>query len=144
MAPRLVSRRGYAPAVRALSDAPSPKQRTNPDLNRPWRNLAVRDEPSSYIRASGSALPYQREQRTHRRRVGRHRARALSTIRGSGGQDGASSPGIAFRGTESDRRAWVPGTALDGWEIVAGYEEMGRERVLEESSISWPKMNHRT
>jgi hypothetical protein len=44
-------------------------------------------------------------------------------------------PGIAFRGTEDSRRAWVPGTALDVWEIVAGYEEMGRERVLEESGI---------
>ena len=29
----------------------------------------------------------------------------------------------------------VPGTALDVWEIVAAYEEMGRKRVLEESSI---------
>jgi hypothetical protein len=44
-------------------------------------------------------------------------------------------PGIAFRGTEGDRRAWVPGTALDVWEIVAGYEKMGRKRVLQESSI---------
>jgi hypothetical protein len=30
-------------------------------------------------------------------------------------------PGIAFRGTEGSRRAWVLGTALDVWEIVAGY-----------------------
>lgn len=44
-------------------------------------------------------------------------------------------PGIAFRGTQGSRRAWVPGTALDVWEIVAACEEMGRERVLEESSI---------
>jgi hypothetical protein len=44
-------------------------------------------------------------------------------------------PGIAFRGTEGSRRAWVPGTGLDVWEIVAGCEEMGRERVLEESNI---------
>ena len=44
-------------------------------------------------------------------------------------------PSIAFRGTEDDRRAWVPGTALDMWEIVAGYEKMGRKRVLEESTI---------
>lgn len=44
-------------------------------------------------------------------------------------------PGIAFRGSKDSRRAWVPGTALDVWEIVAGYEEMGRERVLEESRI---------
>jgi len=44
-------------------------------------------------------------------------------------------PGIAFRGSKDSRRAWVPGTGLDVWEIVAGYEEMGRERVLEESGI---------
>jgi hypothetical protein len=50
-------------------------------------------------------------------------------------------PGIAFRGTEGSRRAWVPGTALDVWEIVAGYEEMGRKRVLEESSISEVHLN---
>jgi uncharacterized protein (DUF433 family) len=27
-------------------------------------------------------------------------------------------PGIAFRGADSDRRAWVIGTGLDVWEIV--------------------------
>ena len=45
-------------------------------------------------------------------------------------------PGIAFRGSKDSRRAWVPGTGLDVWEIVAGYEEMGRKRVLEESSVN--------
>jgi hypothetical protein len=45
-------------------------------------------------------------------------------------------PGIAFRGTEDSRRAWVPGTALDVWEIVAGHEEMGRQRLLEQTGIS--------
>ena len=45
-------------------------------------------------------------------------------------------PGIAFRGSEGRRRAWVPGTALDVWEIVAGHEEMGRQRLLEESGTS--------
>ncbi|CAA9468241.1 MAG: hypothetical protein AVDCRST_MAG58-3768 [uncultured Rubrobacteraceae bacterium] len=45
-------------------------------------------------------------------------------------------PGVAFRGTGSGRRAWVPGTALDVWEIVAGYQAMGRQRSLEESGIS--------
>jgi hypothetical protein len=45
-------------------------------------------------------------------------------------------PGIAFRGTEGSRRAWVPGTALDVWEIVAGHEEPGRQRFLEETVIS--------
>jgi len=41
-------------------------------------------------------------------------------------------PGIAFRGAEGSRRAWVPGTALDVWEIVAAY----RERAARESSKS--------
>lgn len=45
-------------------------------------------------------------------------------------------PGIAFRGSEGRRRAWVPGTALDVWEIIAGFEERGRQRLLEESGIS--------
>jgi len=43
-------------------------------------------------------------------------------------------PGIAFRGTEGSRRAWVPGTALDVWELV-GHEEMGRQRLLGQTGI---------
>lgn len=34
-------------------------------------------------------------------------------------------PGIAFRGTDWERRAWVIGTALDVWEIVAAYQDFG-------------------
>jgi hypothetical protein len=45
-------------------------------------------------------------------------------------------PGIAFRGFERDRRAWVVGTGLDVWEVVEGHDEMGRERLLRESSLS--------
>src|SRR5215210_3603587 len=50
-------------------------------------------------------------------------------------------PSIAFRGSEGSRRAWVPGTALDVWEIVSGQEEMGRNRVLEESGISEDRLD---
>ncbi len=50
-------------------------------------------------------------------------------------------PGIAFRGTEGRRRAWVPGTALDVWEIVAGHEEMGRQKLLAESGISEERLD---
>jgi uncharacterized protein (DUF433 family) len=32
-------------------------------------------------------------------------------------------PGIAFRGVDWDRRAWVIGTALDVWEIVAAHQD---------------------
>jgi len=45
-------------------------------------------------------------------------------------------PGIAFRGAEGSRRAWVPGTALDVWEIVAGHEALGRQRFLQETGVS--------
>jgi hypothetical protein len=34
-------------------------------------------------------------------------------------------PGIAFRGTDWDRRAWVIGTALDVWQIVDAHREIG-------------------
>ena len=44
-------------------------------------------------------------------------------------------PGVVFRGPEHDRRAWVVGTALDVWEIVEAYKEIGLERLLEEGEI---------
>ena len=34
-------------------------------------------------------------------------------------------PGIAFRGIDWDRRAWVIGTALDVWQIVTAYQDIG-------------------
>lgn len=46
-------------------------------------------------------------------------------------------PGIAFRGVDWDRRAWVIGTGLDVWEIVEAYESFGSpERMLEETDLS--------
>lgn len=44
-------------------------------------------------------------------------------------------PGVAFRGPEHDRRAWVLGTALDVWQVVEAYEAMGLERLLEEGDL---------
>jgi uncharacterized protein (DUF433 family) len=50
-------------------------------------------------------------------------------------------PGIAFRGVDWDRRAWVIGTALDVWEIVAAYQDfesveaMTKETDLTERQI---------
>lgn len=44
-------------------------------------------------------------------------------------------PGIAFRGPENDRRAWVLGTALDAWQVIEAYEDMGIEGVLEEGDL---------
>ncbi len=39
-------------------------------------------------------------------------------------------PGIAFRGDDHRRRAWVLGTALDVWEIVALLRDFGSEGEL--------------
>lgn len=39
-------------------------------------------------------------------------------------------PGIAFRGDDHRRRAWVIGTGLDIWEIVGLLREFGSEREL--------------
>jgi hypothetical protein len=46
-------------------------------------------------------------------------------------------PGIAFRGTDWDRRAWVIGTALDVWQVVDAYRDIGSvERMVEGASAS--------
>ncbi len=34
-------------------------------------------------------------------------------------------PGIAFRGADWERRAWVIGTALDVWQIVEAFHDIG-------------------
>ena len=41
-------------------------------------------------------------------------------------------PGIGFRGDDYRRRAWVIGTGLDVWEIVALTRDFGDERMLGE------------
>jgi hypothetical protein len=44
-------------------------------------------------------------------------------------------PGIAFRGTDWERRAWVMGTALDVWQIVDAHRDIGSiERMAEGES----------
>lgn len=44
-------------------------------------------------------------------------------------------PGIGFRGSEHDRRAWVMGTGLDVWEMIELYRD-GGEEILENHPIS--------
>jgi uncharacterized protein (DUF433 family) len=39
-------------------------------------------------------------------------------------------PGIAFRGTDWERRAWVIGTALDVWQIVEAYQDIGSIELM--------------
>jgi uncharacterized protein (DUF433 family) len=46
-------------------------------------------------------------------------------------------PGIAFRGTDWDRRAWVIGTAFDVWQIVEAYQDIHSvERMAEDGSAN--------
>jgi hypothetical protein len=49
-------------------------------------------------------------------------------------------PGIAFRGPEHDRRAWLLGTALDVWQVVEAYQDIGSERMLDEGDLSEGKI----
>jgi hypothetical protein len=39
-------------------------------------------------------------------------------------------PGKAFRGSKYSRRAWVPGSGFDVWEIVAGYGKWAASESL--------------
>jgi hypothetical protein len=51
-------------------------------------------------------------------------------------------PGIAFRGTDWDRRAWVIGTALDVWQIVDAYRDIGSvQRMGDGGSASERNVN---
>jgi uncharacterized protein (DUF433 family) len=46
-------------------------------------------------------------------------------------------PGISFRGVDWDRRAWVMGTALDVWQIVDAYRDIGSiERMATDGSAN--------
>src|ERR1700691_2318391 len=45
-------------------------------------------------------------------------------------------PGIGFKGTDWDRRAWMMGTGLDVWQVVDVYNDVGSvERMVEGLSI---------
>jgi len=45
-------------------------------------------------------------------------------------------PGIAFRGDDARRRAWVVGSGLDVWEVVQMAEDFGSlERLLTETHL---------
>lgn len=46
-------------------------------------------------------------------------------------------PGIAFRGADWERRAWVIGTALDVWQIVDAHRDVGSiERLADGGAAS--------
>lgn len=45
-------------------------------------------------------------------------------------------PGIAFRGSDWNRRPWVIGTALDVWEIVAASRSFAPRRMAAETDLT--------
>lgn len=46
-------------------------------------------------------------------------------------------PGVSFRGADWERRAWVSGTALDVWQIVDAYRDIGSvESMVEGGSAN--------
>lgn len=47
-------------------------------------------------------------------------------------------PGIAFRGDDYDRRAWLIGTSLDVWQVVEAYQDFGSslDRTVAETDLT--------
>jgi hypothetical protein len=47
-------------------------------------------------------------------------------------------PGIAFRGDDYNRRAWLIGTSLDVWQAIEAYKDFGEnlDRVIAETDLS--------
>ncbi|HEX3391838.1 MAG TPA: hypothetical protein VHS55_04685 [Solirubrobacteraceae bacterium] len=46
-------------------------------------------------------------------------------------------PGIAFRGADRERRAWVIGTAFDVWQIVDAYQDIGSVQRMVADGTVW-------
>jgi hypothetical protein len=70
------------------------------------------------------------------RRTGRSRSVVLEALAGEALRM-RLFPGIAFRGSDWERRAWVIGTALDVWQIVEAYRDMGSvQRMAAEGAAS--------
>lgn len=47
-------------------------------------------------------------------------------------------PGIAFRGDDYNRRAWLIGTSLDVWQVIEAYQDFGgdHDRMLAETDVA--------
>lgn len=46
-------------------------------------------------------------------------------------------PGIAFRGVDWERRAWVMGTAFDVWQVIEAHQDFGSvEAMAAEGTLS--------
>lgn len=88
-------------------------------------------------RGRQKAEPFSIRLRSEDDRFVKDEARRLQRSRGAVVEAYASEairtrryPGIAFRGDDYRRRAWVLGTGLDVWEIVALLRDFASEREL--------------
>jgi hypothetical protein len=47
-------------------------------------------------------------------------------------------PGIAFRGDDDSRRAWLVGTSLDVWQVVQAYKDFSEsfDRAIAETDLT--------
>lgn len=43
--------------------------------------------------------------------------------------------GIAFRGPAHDRRAWMPWSGMDVWEVIEAHDKLGYEELPDENEI---------
>lgn len=62
-------------------------------------------------------------------RTGRSRSAVLESLAGEALRM-RLFPGIAFRGVDWERRAWVIGTALDVWQVVDAYRDVGSVELM--------------
>lgn len=94
--------------------------------------MATKSKPTS-IRLSRATEELVREQA---RRTKRTRSAVLRVAADEGIRQRAF-PGIGFRGEDAARRAWIIGTHLDVWEVIAAYADFGRsvERLTAETDL---------
>src|SRR6266542_6061174 len=90
-------------------------------------------------RSAAKAAPFSIRLRAEDNRFVKEEARRLQRSRGTLVEAYTAEairtrryPGIGFRGDDERRRAWVVGTGLDVWELIALLNEHGSERALAE------------
>ncbi len=90
-------------------------------------------------RSAPKAAPFSIRLRAEDDRFVKEEARRLQRSRGTLVEAYAAEairtrrfPGLAFRGDDYRRRAWVVGSGLDVWEIVALLNDYGSEQALAE------------
>src|ERR1700730_5562042 len=98
-----------------------------------WRcDTGGRTELMGYIVAMSSTVPFSirlskaldEAVTEEARRTKRSKGAVLESLADEA-MRGRRFPGIAFRGDDWNRRAWVIGSAFDVWEVIQGIEDLG-------------------